>query len=277
MRTRTSAVRKTYRAAHRPPRVRPRPQAGDRGKRTAPPRRTGAKLRLFRLVASGLIFALVVAAKFALPQQTAQWGGKLLEAMGRETDFVAAFSAAGRAVGGEKWGKSVEELCAAVFGSEEVAVSAAVDRTDVLYAQETTPQRVEMLQQVLGFAYAAPVEGTLSSSFGYRDHPTANAERFHYGIDLSAQEGTVIRAFADGTVTVVGQSSEYGHYVEVAHANGYTTLYAHCSRITASSGQSVKLGDPIAEVGDSGDATGCHLHFELVHRGTYLNPVYYVA
>ena len=71
--------------------------------------------------------------------------------------------------------------------------------------------------------------------------------------------------------------SGYGNYVVVDHGGGYTTLYAHCSRVNASSGQMVRMGDPIAEVGDTGDATGFHLHFELHHNNIYLNPVYYVS
>ena len=63
----------------------------------------------------------------------------------------------------------------------------------------------------------------------------------------------------------------------VAHENGYSTLYAHCSRVTASSGASVSRGEKIAEVGETGNATGPHLHFELHREGVYLNPIYYVA
>ena len=68
-------------------------------------------------------------------------------------------------------------------------------------------------------------------------------------------------------------------YFTAARCNGYlfTFAYAHCSRINASSGQSVRMGDPIAEVGDTGDATGYHLHFELHQNNIYLNPVYYVT
>ena len=87
----------------------------------------------------------------------------------------------------------------------------------------------------------------------------------------------MITAFASGTVTAVGDSAELGNYVTVQHEGGFATLYAHCSRITASSGQKVALGDPIAEMGSTGRVTGTHLHFEL-HRDTvFLNPIYYVA
>ena len=75
----------------------------------------------------------------------------------------------------------------------------------------------------------------------------------------------------------MGESSSYGKYITVAHEGGYSTLYAHCSRIIASSGASGKEGDVIAEVGETGVATGPHLHFELHEGSQYLNPIYYVS
>ena len=232
---------------------------------------------LVQLVVSATVLLCVVAAKITMPDITAKYSEEVLRLMGEKTDFVAAFSAAGRAIGGEEAGEAIEELCVAVFGNDTVEVSTTVDRTDAVYSADTTPERVEMQQQILGFDYVCPVDGALSSSFGYRDHPMVGQERFHYGLDLSAEEGAIIRAFADGTVLAVAESTELGKYVEVIHANGYTTLYAHCNRINASAGQLVKAGDPIAEVGSTGDATGNHLHFELCCDGTYLNPIYYVV
>lgn len=147
----------------------------------------------------------------------------------------------------------------------------------VLYSQENLPEGVSMEQAILGFDYCAPVSGTLSSDFGYREHPVEGEERFHYGVDIAADTGTAVNCFADGTITAVGESSSYGRYCIVAHEGGYSTLYAHCSRVTASSGTAVERGQKIAEVGETGMATGPHLHFELQRNGTYLNPVYYVA
>ena len=72
-------------------------------------------------------------------------------------------------------------------------------------------------------------------------------------------------------------SSSYGKYITVSHRGGFSTLYAHCSRILAASGVSVKEGDAIAEVGETGVATGPHLHFELHQGSQYLNPIYYVS
>lgn len=162
--------------------------------------------------------------------------------------------------------------------SEEKAEEKSEEKAEaVIYTGENLPKDVCMTQRVLGFAYADPLEGTLTSGFGYREHPMDGSEKFHYGLDIDAEKGTVISSFAAGLVTAVGESSELGKYVMVAHDGGYTTLYAHCSRITASSGQTVKLGDPIAEVGETGRATGPHLHFELHQNTIYLNPIYYVT
>lgn len=247
------------------------------GKREEEPRQNSRWLR--QLLASALLFAVLVGVKVAFPQMAEQYRDRARAILSHETDFAAAFSAVGRAVGGEEMAQAAHDAYVAVFGAEETAAVAVMgeDRIAAAYGEDNIPERAELFQSVLGFDYADPVKGTLSSGFGYRDHPIEGVERFHYGLDIAAETGAVIRSFADGTVLAVGESSDLGKYVEVAHANGFTTLYAHCSKVTASSGQSVRLGDPIAEVGESGEATGPHLHFEL-HRDTqYLNPIYYVS
>ena len=259
-----------------PPPPRPRTTGGKtQGKRQQPSH--GSTRRMLQLLVSAAVLVIVVTVKFTMPDVAQQYGGELLRLMGEDTDFVAAFSAAGRAIGGDDLAEAVNDACAAVFGTEKVTVSHQTDRNAVVYGDGTTPEIVDMLQQVLNFSYQKPVEATVTSAFGFRDHPVEGSERFHYGIDLGCEKGTVIHAFADGTVTAVAESTELGKYVELTHPDGYTTLYAHCSRVNASSGQTVRMGDPIAEVGDTGDATGFHLHFELHHNNIYLNPVYYVS
>ncbi len=146
----------------------------------------------------------------------------------------------------------------------------------VVSSQPAPPENASLELRQLGFAYATPLRGTLSSAFGWRQHPIAGEERFHYGVDIAADEGTAICAFADGTVYATGESTTLGSYIMLEHAGGYITLYAHCSRVTAVSG-SVRLGEKIAEVGQTGAATGPHLHFELHDGSLYLNPAYYVA
>ena len=193
--------------------------------------------------------------------------------LGADTDFVEVFSAAGRAFAdGSTVSDALNDAYTAVFGTSEIPAAPAVSRS------ETLPDNVEMLQRVLDFDYVDPVSaGQITSLFGCRSDPLEGDGRFHYGLDIAGEEGAVIRAFADGTVTAIGSSTDLGSYVTVTHAGGFSTLYAHCRKITASDGQQVRAGDPIAEMGDTGRATGFHLHFELHQDDTYLNPIYYVT
>ena len=170
-----------------------------------------------------------------------------------------------------------EQPAAAETQQAEQSRTEASTLAYVLYSEENLPENVSLEQAILDFDYCTPVRGALSSPFGYREHPVEGEERFHYGVDLAADTGTAVRCFADGTVTAVGESSSYGKYCIVTHGGGYTTLYAHCSRIAASSGAEVKREEKIAEVGETGVATGPHLHFELHQNGVYLNPIYYVS
>ena len=127
----------------------------------------------------------------------------------------------------------------------------------------------------LGFDYTSPVEGVNSSGFGYRIHPISGELKFHYGTDLAADTGTPVRAFADGTVSASGESDSYGNYLLIDHGNGYMTMYAHCSEICVNS-REVKKGDTVALVGQSGLATGPHLHFEIRRDGCFLDPEFYL-
>ena len=251
-----------------------------RGKREEPTKVRG-KGRMIRLVISAMLLVTVIGVKFTAPDVLERYRDKILGLLGEDTDFVSAFSSVGRAIGNSEIVETLNDVYVSVFGSDEVEVeakeAAAPDRNAVVYDGENTPEGVTMFQQVLGFAYGDPLSGELTSAFGYRDHPVEEKEKFHYGIDIAAETGEIIRAFADGEVTAVGDSSDLGKYLELRHENGYSTLYAHCSKVTASSGQKVKRGDPIAEVGQTGEATGPHLHFALCQDTLYLNPIYYVT
>lgn len=263
---------KGRRVQRHPPRM---PKQGKREEAPKPKR----KLCLFRLTVCAIILSLAVAIKLLAPDLMKNYRDAILDLMGENTDFVEVFSAVGRAMSGDVE-EALNEAYVAVFGpqEEEEAVPAlmAQELSATVYTAENTPAQAQLMQEVLGFAYKTPLHGTLSDGFGYRTHPISGVDRFHYGLDIAAEEGSVITAFAAGTVTAMGEASDRGKYVEITHPNGYSTLYAHCSRITASNGQTVAPGDPIAEVGQTGQATGPHLHFELHRNTTYLNPIYYV-
>lgn len=121
-----------------------------------------------------------------------------------------------------------------------------------------------------------PVMGTLWSEYGYRDHPIDGEYKFHNGVDIGADQGREIGAFADGTVEYIGQNDAYGNYLQIDHGQGIKSFYAHCSQLCVRQGDVVTAGQKVAEVGSTGNATGPHLHFELKYNGTHIDPAYYI-
>ena len=147
---------------------------------------------------------------------------------------------------------------------------------DVLGREKSLfPDTVDDTVHAMSFDHVLPVAGVLTSPFGSRVSPTSGEPAFHYGLDLAADEGTPITAFADGTVREVGES-DYGKYLIVDHAGGFSTLYAHCSSILLGVGDEVLCGGEIALVGQTGNATGPHLHLELWKDGMALDPADYL-
>lgn len=138
------------------------------------------------------------------------------------------------------------------------------------------PKEADDTAYMMSFATHSPVKGVRTSEFGMRTHPISGKESFHYGLDIGAPEGTPIEAFADGTVREIG-SSTYGNYIVVDHAEGISTLYAHCHEILAKKGDQVTAGDTIATVGATGNATGNHLHLEVWRAGKALDPANYIS
>lgn len=96
--------------------------------------------------------------------------------------------------------------------------------------------------------------------------------RLHQGVDLRAGRGTTVVAAEDGVVLEARTSSGYGRMVLIQHANGYQTRYAHLQRIRTRSGQTVRQGERVGDVGDSGTTTGVHLHFEVLKDGRSMDP-----
>ncbi len=125
--------------------------------------------------------------------------------------------------------------------------------------------------------FIMPVEGRHTSGFGIRVHPIDHEERLHSGMDIVAPAGTPIRAAAAGQVVFSGAQSGYGNVIVVQHVEGYSTLYAHNTENLVPVGTPVSQGQPIATVGDTGRATGPHLHFEIRKDGKRLDPVTFLA
>ena len=141
-------------------------------------------------------------------------------------------------------------------------------------ANDSLRSRVELLQATPSIL---PTSGWLSSRFNRsRVHPILNTARPHYGVDVSAPQGTPILASAQGRVVRAGWVPGLGQMVEIDHLFGYVTRYGHASRLHVQAGQNVDRGQLIAEVGSSGLATGPHLHYEIYVNGEPRNPMNFV-
>lgn len=116
---------------------------------------------------------------------------------------------------------------------------------------------------------------TMASGYGYRRDPIYGTTKFHEGMDFSAAVGTPVYATGDGVVKTAGWESGYGKSIVIDHGYNYVTRYAHLSDILVKPGQSVKRGDLIGKLGNTGKSTGPHLHYEVRFRGQPQNPVNY--
>jgi murein DD-endopeptidase MepM/ murein hydrolase activator NlpD len=121
-----------------------------------------------------------------------------------------------------------------------------------------------------------PVNGRFNSYFGKRSDPLRGMSAFHPGVDLSAAPNTPVRAAGDGIVTRTGWAGAYGRLIVVDHGGGITTYYGHLNHIDVIAGQEVRRGQEIGKVGRTGRTTGYHLHFEVRHGGSPVNPYMYL-
>ncbi|MBZ0258315.1 LysM peptidoglycan-binding domain-containing M23 family metallopeptidase, partial [bacterium] len=117
---------------------------------------------------------------------------------------------------------------------------------------------------------------TITSNYGMRKHPLGGAWRFHHGIDIRAKYGTPIKAVLPGVVKSAGRMGAKGLCVIIKHDNGLETVYAHCSKLKTKRGQRVNQGEIISYVGNTGNVTAKHLHFEVRKNGKSQNPINYL-
>ena len=142
------------------------------------------------------------------------------------------------------------------------------DGTVDYYGADGTSVRTALLR--------TPVSGArLSSGYGMRRHPVLRYSRMHRGIDFAAPIGTPVYAAGDGRIEVLGRNSGYGNYIRIGHKGGYATAYAHLSRFARElkRGSTVKQGEVIGYVGNTGLSTGPHLHYEILVDGQQVDPL----
>lgn len=120
---------------------------------------------------------------------------------------------------------------------------------------------------------AWPVRGSVTSRFGLRRSPFGPGVEFHEGLDIAAPYGAPVRATGAGRVVFAGWKSGYGRFVIIDHGYGYQTAYGHNSKLNVRAGQTVKRGEVIAYVGNTGRSTGPHVHYEVLYQGRKKDPL----
>ena len=118
-----------------------------------------------------------------------------------------------------------------------------------------------------------PVSGPITSPFGMRMHPVYGRPILHQGIDIAANQGTTVAAAAAGRVIVASYQGDCGNMIAIDHHGGLSTMYCHLSQIFVGVGQDVERGQAIGAVGMTGDATGPHLHFQVMEDGHPVDPM----
>lgn len=156
-----------------------------------------------------------------------------------------------------------EEISNAV--SEELTLSVAEDSSSINEPQTDS----EIIKA--NYSIIKPLSGTITSRFGNRNPTTPTVPTYHTGIDIAANTGTVFIAAMSGTVVQVSSEGNYGNHVKIVK-DDVATLYAHCSKIYVNEGDEITQGQEIGEVGETGNATGPHLHFEIRKSERYVNP-----
>lgn len=272
-------------------------------------------MKQWRIYFASFVFIALTAAKLLAPDQCAEFRQYVHDAINRNDDYRAVVEAIGRSITDigsreellsvlkreDKTDRDESSEVSAVYmpsaapqplseyiepiifpditNAKEEEIPEAVKsflETQSAFEGYDIPDNVRTDMPELPFEYTAPVAGYDSSGFGYRVHPIQGGVKFHYGTDFAANTGDDICAFADGYVYAAGEGSGYGKYYIITHEGGYSTLYAHMSEFVVGEGDMVTKGQVIGKVGQTGNATGPHLHFELLLNDVYLNPEYYI-
>jgi murein DD-endopeptidase MepM/ murein hydrolase activator NlpD len=121
-----------------------------------------------------------------------------------------------------------------------------------------------------------PADGMVTSKFGMRRSPFTGRSEFHKGLDIANRKGSSVFATADGAVIYADAKSFWGNIIVIDHGHGMVTRYAHLSKFFKKSGDTVKRGEKIGEIGNTGRSTGPHLHYEVSLNGTPIDPAKYI-
>jgi murein DD-endopeptidase MepM/ murein hydrolase activator NlpD len=157
-----------------------------------------------------------------------------------------------------------------------------IDRlqSEAVSSEESLSQLIRLLlikkQLLVHTPSIWPVQGWVTSGFGFRTHPLTGLSQMHEGLDIANRVGTTIIAPASGIVSDIDTDQLFGNIVVISHGFGITTCYAHLHKVFVRISQRVERGDKIAELGMSGRTTGPHLHYEVRINNMPVNPAQYI-
>ena len=157
-------------------------------------------------------------------------------------------------------------------------IGGAVEEQNTEIAEENTNENTEKTQEELDVEYIknnisfiVPIEGRISSTFGWRNPTTPTVPKYHTGLDIAANTGTVIKAATNGTIILASSEGDFGNHYTV-QIGEIQIIYAHCDKLYFEEGTEIYQGQEIAEVGSTGNTTGPHLHFEIRRDGRKIDP-----
>ncbi len=211
-----------------------------------------------------VLSALLLAAALVIPLLSPQVGDTLTATFTAAYDKEISFRALYQTVLEWVQGESAISQENAVFTMASLSEGECTDMAETC----------DTVSYYGDIAFAMPLTGIISSTFGSRTDPLSTDEtEFHKGIDIAVPIGTSVSAAASGTVVTAQWSDSFGYYVVIDHGDGIFTRYGHCSKLLVSAGDKVIMGESIALSGSTGNSTGPHLHFEILQNGTPVDPL----
>ncbi len=158
------------------------------------------------------------------------------------------------------------------INQESIKPAQAVEETQVIEESSSLSQMEIDAQYIkANCSIIKPLEGEITSRFGMRNPTVPTVPKYHTGIDIARVVGTVIISAIEGDAEVVSSQGDYGNHIKITNGE-VSTLYAHCSKIYVKQGDHIVQGQEIAEVGETGNVTGPHLHFEIRRNNQYVDP-----
>ena len=150
------------------------------------------------------------------------------------------------------------------------AIGGAVEETPI-EEEPQSQEQIDINNVKNTTTFIKPIEGKITSIFGYRETATGSVPKNHTGTDIAANLGTKIKSATDGEVVLSSEEGDYGKHLKIQMGE-VSIIYAHCNNLYVKQGEYVKQGQEIAEVGSTGNSTGPHLHFEIRYQERIVDP-----